>query len=125
MARFSCVFTKKKKFYLKISGFSNLGSWAKGVTFLNRLSQAKCRQVIKEAIESDAIFIIQEFKKGATSEQEYYNFDDSSIETMNGRVRFTPYYHASNGALLTAKTTMCENTDFIHASTNSINTPIK
>ena len=44
---------------------------------------------------------------------------------MNGRVRLTPYYSVDTGELLTAKATMCEGTDFIHAMVDSINVPVK
>lgn len=115
----------KRNFILKVSGFSNIGSWAKGVTFLNQLSQQQCRQAIEAALNNPSIFVIQEFRKGKKFEQEYYDFESSTIQTMLGRVRLTPYYHVGTGELLTAKTTMCSNTDFIHASTNSINSPIK
>jgi len=116
---------KKRCFVLKISGFSYLGAWSRGVIFLNTLSQQQCRKVIQTALASDDVFVIQEFKKGCRLQQEYYDFQDSTIKTMHGRVRFTPYLSAKTGQLLTAKTTMCEHTDYIHASTNSINSPIK
>lgn len=116
---------KKRNFILKVSGFSNIGSWAKGVTFLNQLSQEQCSQAIEAALANPSIFVIQAFRKGKKFEQEYYDFENSIIQTMLGKVRLTPYYHVDTGELLTAKTTMCSNTDFIHASTNSINSPIK
>lgn len=121
----SRISRKKRNFILKISGFSDQGSWAKGVTFLNRLSQVDCENVISKALESDENFVIQEFKKGKKFEQEYYDFDSDSFIIMTGKVRFTPYFCAKTGKLLTAKSTMCPNTDFIHAASNSINTPVK
>ena len=116
---------KERRFVLKVSGFSDLGSWSKGVTFLNKLSQQQCREVIQEALAGETTFVIQEFKKGKNFQQEYYDFEKSNLAAMNGRVRFTPYFSARNGQMLTAKTTMCANTDFIHAGTDSINSPIQ
>jgi len=121
----SKISRKKRSFILKVSGFSDQGSWAKGVTFLNRLSQVSCERTILEALSSDENFVIQEFKKGKKFEQEYYDFESGSFITMTGKVRFTPYFCAKTGKLLTAKSTMCPNTDFIHATSNSINTPVK
>lgn len=114
----------KRNYILKISWFSDAGSWAKWVTFLNKLSKENCKKVIEEALESDDIFVIQEFHRGEKFDQDYYDFDEERMKTMTWRVRFTPYFSTKDGKLLTAKTTMCENTDFIHASTSSINTPI-
>ena len=121
----SKISRRKRNFILKISGFSDQGSWAKGVTFLNRLSQVDCERAISEALESDENFVIQEFKKGKKFNQEYYDFNSNSFINMIGKVRFTPYFCAKTGKLLTAKSTMCPNTDFIHATSNSINTPVK
>lgn len=116
---------KKRSLILKISGFSNQGSWAKGITFLARLSKVNCERIITEALKSKENFIIQEFKKGAKFNQEYYDFHTGSFVTMRGKVRFTPYFCAKTGKLLTAKSTMCPDTDFIHATSNSINSPVK
>lgn len=116
---------EKRLFVLKSSGFTDKGSWCKGVQFLNKLSKNKCVELIRNALSGDDVFIIQEFKKGKNFEQEYFDFRESLLMTMNGRVRFTPYFSVSTGELLTAKATMCEGTDFIHASTNSINSPVK
>lgn len=114
---------RQRQYVLKISGFSDDGSWGRGVTFLSRLSKEDCARAIKEAMESDATYIIQEFKKGSKFEHPYFDFNAEEIKTMKGKVRCTPYYSVRDGSLLTAKTTMCENTDFIHAMTHSINVP--
>lgn len=91
----------------------------------NRLSQADCEKVITAALDSGENFVIQAFKKGTKFDQEYYEFETDSFVTMNGKVRVTPCFCAKTGKLLTAKSTMCPNTDFIHAASNSINTPVK
>lgn len=43
---------------------------------------------------------------------------------MQGRVRLTPYFTPENGKLVAIKATACENTDYIHAASNSINTAV-
>jgi hypothetical protein len=70
------------------------------------------------------LFIIQQFKKGAKFTQPYFDFHHSEMKNMTGRVRFTPYFSVESGTLLTSKITICEKTDFIHASVDSISSPV-
>lgn len=115
----------QRTFVLKISGFSPKQSWAKGVTFLHKLSREKCEEVLSMALaDTENVYVLQEFKKGAEFNQQWYDFDDGRIKNAHGRVRFTPYYSVKNGRLLEAKTTLCENTDLLHGSVDSVNSPI-
>lgn len=116
---------KQRSFVLKTSGFSPQSSWAKGVTFLEKLSQANCESTIENALaDEDDLFILQEFRKGADFSHDYFDFHYASMKQMNGRIRFTPYFSVHDGSLLTAKATMCENTDYVHAMVDSINVPV-
>ena len=48
-------------------------------------------------------------------------------DTMEGRVRLTPYFAAAGeaaGRLIVAKATLVAGTDRIHAGTNTINTAV-
>lgn len=116
---------KQRAFVLKTSGFSSQSSWAKGVTFLEKLSQSNCENTIESALHDEKdLFVLQEFRKGADFSHEYFDFHQASMKQMNGRVRFTPYFSVHNGNLLTAKATLCENTDYVHAMVDSINVPV-
>jgi len=115
---------KQRKFILKTSGFSTDGSWAKGVVFLEKLNKQNCRETMKNAAHADGLYVLQEFRKGTKFSHKYFDFHASEMREMNGRVRVTPYYSVEDGSLLTAKATMCENTDIIHGMVDSINVPV-
>lgn len=115
---------KRRSFVFKPSGFTSNASWAKGVVFLNKLSKQQCRKTINDALVSKELFILQEFKKGAKFQHRYFDFHSSEMKNMNGKVRITPYYSVKDGKLLTAKATICENTDIVHAMVDSINVPV-
>ncbi|MBU0766464.1 hypothetical protein KKF55_01605 [Patescibacteria group bacterium] len=115
---------KQRQFILKTSGFSADGSWAKGVVFLEKLSKDKCRDTMEGAAIADGLYVLQEFKRGAKFRHKYFDFHESEMKEMNGRVRLTPYYSVANGKMITAKATMRENTDLIHGSVDSINVPV-
>ncbi len=116
---------RQRQFVLKTSGFSNESSWAKGVIFMSRLSREKCEVAIKKALDSDGTYVLQEFRKGVKFKHPYFDFHAEMMKTMHGRVRLTPYFSVQDGKLLTAKATMCENTDYVHAMVDSINVPVK
>ena len=122
---FSNLSRRQRQYVLKVSGFSNESSWAKGVTFMGRLSKDRCDAIIKRALDSDDTYVIQEFRKGIKFKHPYFDFHARMLKTMHGRVRLTPYYSVQDGKLLTAKATMCENTDYVHAMVDSINVPVK
>lgn len=119
----------KRTFVLKTSGFSENSSWKEGVHFLQRESAEKTLQLLHDA-ESDktGLYIIQEFRKGMDIPMEYELEDGKTEAPMSVRVRLTPYFSAVNddkiGKLIAIKATGCENTDFIHASSTSINTAV-
>lgn len=116
---------KQRMFVLKTSGFSAQSSWAKGVTFLEKLSQDKCRETINASLaDTDNLYVLQQFRKGTDFTHKYFDFHARAMKEMRGRVRFTPYYAVRDGKLLTAKATLCENTDYIHAMVDSINAPV-
>lgn len=114
----------KRRFVLKISGFHEKASWGKGVTFLDTLSREKCADVLEAAQHSGTPFVIQSFHKGKKFPWEYFDFDRRDFRTATGRVRLTPYFAVRDGSLLLAKATLRENTDYVHASTDSINGPV-
>ena len=117
----------KRKFVLKQSGFSNSSSWAEGVAFLHKLSHKGAREKLEAASkDSSHMYILQDFKEGKHQKMEYTE-TDGTIKKMDAKIRITPYYSfsgRSKGELLAAKVTGCEDTDYIHATTASINTAV-
>lgn len=116
-----------RKIVLKQSGFSNNSSWSQGVEFLHKLSNKVAEEKLKVAMDDEEhLYILQDFKEGKRQIMKYIN-QDGNISEMNVKIRITPYYSfmgTNKGELIAAKVTGCENTDYIHASTASINTAI-
>ena len=57
----------------------------------------------------------------------YTDEETQEEKQMKAKVRVTPYFSyqpGNKGELIAAKVTGCENTEYIHASTASINTAI-
>lgn len=119
----------KRAFVLKTSGFSENSSWKEGVHFLQRESAEKTLQLLHEAeADKTGLHIVQEFRKGANMPMNYESADEKTNIPMSARIRLTPYFSVSDdnqdGNLIAIKATGCENTDFIHASSTSINTAV-
>lgn len=122
------ISASKRTLVLKDSGFTLKSSWSEGVVFLHKKSRENTRRLIQKAAKNrDALFVIQEFRKGKDVPMNYED-TDGSITPMMTRVRLTPYYsleHGQEGRLIAIKATGIENsTDLIHGSTNSINTAL-
>ncbi len=107
----------KRAYVLKSSGFSENSSWKEGVHFLQR-----------ESTDKTGLHIVQEFKKRLNIPMNYESEDEKIEIPMSARIRLTPYFSVTNdgqdGKLIAIKATGCENTDFIHASSASINTAV-
>lgn len=119
----------KRAYVLKSSGFSENSSWKEGVHFLQRESSDKTLQLLHEAeTDKTGLHIVQEFKKGLNIPMNYESEDEKTEIPMSARIRLTPYFSVTNddqdGKLIAIKATGCENTDFIHASSTSINTAV-
>lgn len=116
----------KRAFVLKSSGFSTNSSWAEGVHFLGKKSAAVDQERLQKAhADKDSLHVIQSFHRGATHLMEYTQ--DGRNIPMSARIRLTPYFALDGqrgGELVAIKATGCENTDFIHASSASINTAV-
>lgn len=119
----------KRAYVLKSSGFSENSSWKEGVHFLQRESADKTLQLLHEAeTDKTGLHIVQEFKKGVNIPMNYESDDEKTETPMSARIRLTPYFSVTNdnqdGKLIAIKATGCENTDFIHASSISINNAV-
>jgi hypothetical protein len=97
-------------------------SWAEGLHFLHKNSRGKAVELLRDAVESPKLHIIQEFRPGRkipfTYEEGYER------RPMTAKVRLTPYFGTTDGKLIAVKATACENTDRIHGSSSSINTAV-
>lgn len=118
----------KRQFVLKSSGFNVHSSWSEGVVFLHKMGGAVAREKMQLAMNDfNHLYIMQEFRHGKIVPMTYIDESGQQEVTMNARIRVTPYfsYQPDNrGELIAAKVTGCENTEYIHASTASINTAI-
>lgn len=118
----------KRNFVLKKSGFGYGSSWAEGVTFLQEKSTSQAKNLLEAASRDiSCLYIVQEFRKSREIPLTYDDKINRRVSTMNARVRITPYFSMVDphkGQLVAIKTTGCENTNYIHASTGSINTAV-
>lgn len=117
----------KRNFVLKKSGFGRGSSWAEGVSFLQEKSVVKAQELLHNAAEdSSSLYVIQEFKK-ADERRMFDEGGSSPLTEMAARIRITPYFsmvEKNYGQLIAVKATGCEKTNYIHASTGSINTAV-
>lgn len=112
----------KRQVVLKKSSDS---SWGEGIKFLHKLSHDKVKDCLQTAMSSNESYIIQDFFEGRKILMNYNV--NNEVYTMQAKVRITPYYAFSgkdSGKLIAIKATGCENTDYIHGATNSINTAV-
>ncbi len=116
-----------RKFVLKQSGFSISSSWGEGVKFLHKFGKNKVIELLKTAAEDkEHLYVIQEFGQGKNVPMSFID-EDGVLQNINAKIRITPYYAYmgnNKGKIIAAKVTGCENTEYIHASTASINTAI-
>jgi len=116
----------KRAFVVKPSGFGTNTSWAEGVKFLHKQSAANASAILQGAAQDrSGLHVIQEFRPGVKVPM-YYEKDGQQIP-MQAKIRLTPYYSLApgqEGTLVAIKATGCENTDFLHASSVSINTAV-
>ena len=117
----------KRKFVLKKSGFGSGSSWAEGVTFLHEKSTERARVLLAMACDdAQSLYVVQEFRSSQERPMPY-DKDSHTIAQMQARIRLTPYFSMiaeDEGRLVAIKATGCENTNYIHASTGSINTAV-
>ncbi|KKS03827.1 hypothetical protein A2W45_02335 [Candidatus Curtissbacteria bacterium RIFCSPHIGHO2_12_41_11] len=117
-----------RRYVLKKSGFGHGSSWGEGVNFLHEKSQAEASRLLSAASsDNSSLYIIQEFMEGQKRPLIYEEKGSRKPIPMEARIRITPYFAMigeSAGQMLAIKATGCENTNYIHASTGSINTAV-
>jgi len=89
----------ERELVLKPSGFSELAWGARGVKIANDLSRDEWAAALNEALASYARtpYILQRFRKGRRVEVAWWDRQDDTIKSMDGRVRLSPYYFAADG----------------------------
>ena len=117
----------KRAFVLKSSGFAGASSWGEGVDFLHKKSSTEATELLSLVHQDHtSLHVVQEFKKGEVRKVDYTNKNGQVVQ-MSARVRLTPYFSAvsgDEGRLIAIKATARENTDYIHGSSDSINTAV-
>ncbi|HZE86726.1 MAG TPA: hypothetical protein VE090_00830 [Methylomirabilota bacterium] len=117
----------KRAFVLKSSGFGTQSSWAEGVHFLHEKSAEGARSLLNQAQnDQSGLHVIQAFHRGIKVPMEYQDAKGENTPMM-AKVRLTPYFSLAaghEGKLIAIKATGCEKTDFLHASSSSINTAV-
>lgn len=97
------------------------------MSFLQEKSATQARNLLVAASkDSQSLYVVQEFKPSLEHPM-VYDKDGHSLEQMQARIRLTPYFSMikeSEGQLIAMKATGCEDTNYIHASTGSINTAV-
>ncbi|MEI6070700.1 MAG: hypothetical protein WCS31_02825 [Verrucomicrobiae bacterium] len=100
---------KKRKFILKISGFSERAWGSRGVLVASDIPQTEWKAELESALGdfSHRPHILQEFHPGRLVEEPFWTPGQAGLQTMRGRVRLCPYYFvgknfvACGGALAT------------------------
>ena len=85
---------KQRELILKVSGFSEHAWGARGVYLGSDLSQADWSAAVDRAIAGfpTSPFVLQRYEKPKTVEAEWFDFEQNTVRSMNGRVRLCPYY---------------------------------
>ncbi len=118
----------KRQFVLKSSGFNTNSSWGEGVVFLHKMGGKVAGEKIQSAInDNNHLYIMQEYKQGKNVPMIYIDENTQEKKQVKAKVRITPYFSyqpGNKGELIAAKVTGCENTEYVHASSASINSAI-
>jgi len=85
---------KKRRFILKISGFSEQAWGSRGVVVASDLPQKEWESELRSALDDfpHRPHILQEFHPGRLVEEQFWTPAGGSIQPMRGRVRLCPYY---------------------------------
>ncbi len=85
---------KKRKFIMKISGFSEHAWGSRGVVVASDLPQAEWQSELESALKdfSHRPHILQEFHPGRLVEEMFWLPGMDGLRPMRGRVRLCPYY---------------------------------
>ena len=89
---------KKRRYVLKLSGFSELAWGGRSLRIGHDLSTEDWAKAIDHALESlpNAPYVLQPFEKGRRVHIDWYDFEKQELVPMEGRVRLCPYYFCNN-----------------------------
>ena len=120
----SLLSRNQRNYVVKRAGGHPDASWSRSVVFLNKLSKQQITELFQDILQKKEDWVIQPFYKNEKTKLSYAADNFSEEKTMNGNIRFTPYFEYENGELLNMKVTARENTLFIHGASDSINTTV-
>lgn len=89
---------KERELVIKPSGFSPDSWGSRGVVVGHDVSAEAWREALDKALSkfTHQPHILQEFHKGKRIQATYWNEKTQSMDTMESRVRLTPYYFVAN-----------------------------
>ena len=84
----------ERELVLKISGFDDTAWGSRGVTMGHDVSSEEWADAVDHALGNfdRHPHVLQEFRKGRVVKHQFWNEQRGEMETMDGRVRLTPYY---------------------------------
>ena len=119
---------KERHYVMKVSGFSESAWGSRGVSIGHDMSQQEWKNTLSQALNSfpTAPSILQVFHKGKLVVVEYYEDSSGTENSMEGRVRLSPYYfvvdgQAELGGVLA--TTCPKDKKIIHGMRDAVMTP--
>ena len=88
---------KERELILKISGFSAHAWGARGVYLGSDLSHAEWAEAVDKALAEfhHSPYVLQRFHKTGLVKSQWFDFEQSQLNDMPGRVRLCPYYFVS------------------------------
>ena len=91
---------KKRRFVLKLSGFSELAWGGRSLRIGHDLSTEHWAEAIDHALASfpKAPYVMQPFEKGRRVPIDWFDFEKNELVPMEGRVRLCPYYFGTTDA---------------------------
>lgn len=91
---------KERELILKVSGFSPQAWGARGVYLGSDLSQADWSAAVEQAIAGygTSPYVLQRYHHPGLIKAEWFDFDQSQVVPMPGRVRLCPYYFVAGDA---------------------------
>jgi hypothetical protein len=119
---------KERHYVMKVSGFSELAWGSRGVSIGHDMSQQEWKNTLSLALDSfpTAPSILQVFHKGKLVVVEYYEDSSGTENSMEGRVRLSPYYFVVDGQaeLGGVLATICpKDKKIIHGMRDAVMTP--
>lgn len=119
---------KRRRFILKISGFSEQAWGSRGVVVASDLPQKEWDSELRRALDDfpHRPHILQEFHPGRLVEEPFWTPASGTLQTMRGRVRLCPYYFVGQNSVTCggALATICpDDKKLLHGMRDAILAP--